>query len=416
MADQMQFQSSGVPSPTAQFDIVIVGRGIIGMTAARALSVAGYSVALVGPAATSDVPVGNASAAYDLRVYALSAATKRFLTELKVWPALDQARVSAVQAMRVYSPRGTELCFDSVEAGTEAMNWIVEHCNLNSALERALTFSNVTTFQEPATRFTADARSATIQIASGLKLHSQLVLAADGIDSTIRRLAGLDVERRDYSALATVANVTIEREHHGQAFQWFGDHGVVALLPLANGQMSLVWSGDGEQSRFDQDHLSAALQSIAGDSLGRISVDGASRSFPLAWMKAKQMLASRVALVGDAAHSMHPMAGQGMNVGFGDIAALCSVLKDHSARDPRPTAFQNAGDARLLRHYQRLRAEPVEAMLWVTDQLHTVFASPPAGLSGRIMQRAAQMGWAQLARPNALARQTRKLLISQALA
>ena len=412
----VEFTQSNATQQTAQFDVVVVGCGLIGMTAARALSVAGYSVALVGPSTPVETPQLTGDVAPDLRVYALSVATKRLLTDLKVWPALDLSRICAVQAMRVYSPTGTELSFEATEAGAEAMNWIVEHRNLSGALEKALAFSNVTVFQDSAARFSADSDYATVQIASGLRLRSRLVVAADGVDSTMRGLAHLEVERRDYAALATVANITVEQEHGGQAFQWFGDHGVVALLPLANSRMSLVWSGNGEQSHFDAQQLATALQKITSNRLGRIAVEGASRSFSLTWMQAKQMIGVRLALIGDAAHSIHPMAGQGMNLGFGDITALCSVLKDHSTRDPRPVAFQNLGEARLLRQYQRLRSEPVESMLWVTDQLHTVFATPATGLSGRLMQRAAQMGWAQLARPNVLARQTRKLLISQALA
>jgi 3-demethoxyubiquinol 3-hydroxylase len=171
----------------AEFDAVIVGRGLVGMAAARAFATEGLRVALIGPTSQSsvveDVP--------DLRVYALSPGTVAMLTELKVWGALVASRVAKVHAMRVYSPNSKALCFESSEAATEALNYVVEHGNLAQALEKALTFSNATLFNELVVKVAHEPRAAIVTLASGLQIRTKLILAADGADSPMRGLANI---------------------------------------------------------------------------------------------------------------------------------------------------------------------------------------------------------------------------------
>jgi 2-polyprenylphenol 6-hydroxylase len=398
----------------AQFDVVIVGRGLVGMAAARAVSLLGMTVALVGPAPEVDHAQRDGALTADLRVYALSPGTQTFLEDIKVWAALEQARISPVTAMRVYSPKSDELVFGASETSVDTLNHVVEHSNLQKALERSLTFSSVTVFNEKVQEMHQESRTASLKLVSGLLLKAKLVVAADGIDSSVRSLAQIDVDRKDYADRALVANLETELPHHGAAWQWFSEDGIVAFLPLASPhQMSLVWSGsvehsnaNGEQTASD---LGLRLCQLSNGSLGDVKVIGETKRFALTWLKAEQMVGPRLVLIGDAAHSMHPLAGQGLNLGFGDLASLCTVLK---AR----LKGQDIGELRFLRQYQRARAEPVETMLFVTDQLHEVFTQTPQNRSQKLKRSVALLGWGQLASPNPLARQIRKLLAQHALA
>jgi 2-polyprenylphenol 6-hydroxylase len=390
----------------AEFDAVVVGRGLVGMAAARALATEGLRVALVGPAPSLPVlPVEP-----DLRVYALSPGTVEMLRELKVWGALDATRVAAVNAMRVFSPKSAELSFAAQDVAADSLNYVVEHGNLLQALDKALTFSSATFFHETVVKLDYSKRHTSVTLQSGLVLKAKLIVAADGVDSAMRDFANIPVERREYGDIAVVANLDVEVDHQGEAWQWFGDRGVVAFLPMTGShQMSLVWSGPATIAEYSQEQLGSELTKISANALGKVRVLGETKSFPLQWLKANELVTTRLVLLGDAAHSMHPLAGQGLNLGFGDLLALLQLLKHR-------LAGQDIGDARFLRHYQRMRAEPVAAMLFVTDQLHAVFAKQPVSIPERVLRGAALVGWNQLARPNPFARQMRKLLTRHALA
>jgi 2-polyprenylphenol 6-hydroxylase len=390
----------------AEFDAVVVGRGLVGMASARALASEGFRVALVGPAPNLPaLPIEP-----DLRVYALSPGTVEMLRELKVWGALDATRVAAVNAMRVFSPQAAELSFAAQDVAADSLNYVVEHANLLQALDKALTFSSATFFNETVVKLEPSKRYTSVILQSGLALKAKLIVAADGVDSAMRDFANIPVERREYGDIAVVANLDVEVDHKGEAWQWFGDSGVVAFLPMAGShQMSLVWSGPAAIAQYSQEQLASELTRISAHALGRVRVRGDTKSFPLQWLKANELVTTRLVLLGDAAHSMHPLAGQGLNLGFGDLSALLQLLKCR-------LAGQDIGDARFLRHYQRMRAEPVDAMLFVTDQLHAVFAKQPVSIPERVLRGAALVGWSQLARQNPLARQMRKLLTRHALA
>jgi 2-polyprenylphenol 6-hydroxylase len=390
----------------AEYDAVVVGRGLVGMAAARALATEGLKVALVGPApivqTESDIP--------DLRVYAMSPGSVEMLNALKVWGALDAKRVAPVKAMRVFSPNRSELAFDVEDVSADSLNFVVEHNNLLQALDKALVFSSASFFDSKVTSFEQTKRIASVGLESGQHLKAKLVIAADGVDSPMRSFANLTVDRKEYGDIALVANLDVEIAHQGEAWQWFSDDGVIAFLPLASAhQMSLVWSGPAAIAEYSLEQVASELTRISAEALGKVSVSGQTKTFPLQWLKAKELIAPRLVLIGDAAHCMHPLAGQGLNLGFGDLTALMKLLKGR-------LASQDIGDARFLRHYQRMRAEPVEAMLFVTDQLHAVFAKQPSSVPQRALRAAAMLGWSQLARSNPLARQIRKQLTKQALA
>jgi 2-polyprenylphenol 6-hydroxylase len=389
-----------------EFDAVVVGRGLVGMAAARALATDGMKVALVGPrplaVALSEEP--------DLRVYALSPGSIAMLDKLKVWGALDAKRVASVHAMRVFSPRSAELSFDAKDVATDSLNYVVEHNNLFQALDQALTFSSANFYTEKVVKVEQNKRFASVLLASGQELRTKLVVAADGVDSPARSFANMLVERKEYSDVALVANLDVEIAHQNEAWQWFCDDGVIAFLPMAGThQMSLVWSGSATIAQYSSEQIASELTRISAGVLGKVKVSTQTKTFPLQWLKATDIVATRMVLLGDAAHCMHPLAGQGLNLGFGDLAALLELLE-------RRLAGQDIGDARFLRQYQRMRAEPVDAMLFVTDQLHSMFTKVPASVPERALRAAALVGWGQLARSNPVARQIRKQLTKHALA
>jgi 2-polyprenylphenol 6-hydroxylase len=391
----------------AEYDAIVVGRGLIGMAAARALAMHGLTVALVGPANGTD---SQPDLQPDLRVYALSPGSTGMLADLKVWPAVNQSRVAVVTAMQVFSPRGDELGFASSEVKADSLNFVVEHSNLLNALQTSLAFSNAVTVDDALSGLSYEGRRVCASLAGGKRLKAKLLVAADGVDSSLRGLANISVERKSYSDQALVANLQSDEPHYGVARQWFSDQGVIAFLPMfGERQLSLVWSGSPEIADYSTRELGAELTRISSAALGQIHVSGTTKSFPLQWLKAQSLVAPRVVLLGDAAHAMHPLAGQGLNLGFGDLAALLDLLKQRMHG-------QDIGEARFLRRYQRQRAEPVDAMLFVTDQLHDLFTQPASGRMATLWRAAALMGWGQLARPNPLARQVRKLITQRALA
>jgi 2-polyprenylphenol 6-hydroxylase len=403
-----------------EYDAIIVGRGLVGMAAARALAIQGLRVALVGPgtrtgagayvAANSTETNVQSDVEPDLRVYALSPGSVGMLADLKVWPAVNQHRVAMVTAMQVFSPRGDELGFASSEAKASCLNFVVEHSNLRQALQTSLEFSNAVITNDAVSGLSYEGRMIHARLAGGEKLKARLIVAADGVESSIRGLANISVDRKSYSDQALVANLQTDEPHKGIARQWFTEKGVIALLPMfGERRLSLVWSGASEIAGYSARELGAELTSISGAVLGQILVSGETKSFPLQWLKAQSLVAPRVVLLGDAAHAMHPLAGQGLNLGFGDLAALLNLLAQ------RMTG-QDIGEARFLRRYQRQRLEPVEAMLFVTDQLHDLFTQPRNSRIATFRRTAALMGWGQLARPNPLARQVRKMIIQRALA
>jgi 2-polyprenylphenol 6-hydroxylase len=392
----------------AEFDAIVVGRGLVGMAATRALATQGLKVALVGPVVA--VPASNLDDVPDLRVYALSPGSIAMLKELKVWGALDAQRIAAVHCMRVFSPHATELSFDAKDVAIDSLNFVVEHNNLFQAFTQALAFSSASFFDSKVVKFEQTKRFASLVLESGQELRAKLVVAADGVDSPMRSFANLMVERKEYGDVALVANLDVEVAHQNEAWQWFCEEGVVAFLPMAGThQMSLVWSGAATIAEYSPEKIAVELTRISGSALGNIRVSQQTKSFTLQWLKAAEITAPRVVLLGDAAHAMHPLAGQGLNLGFGDLASLLMLLRHR-------LAGQDIGDARFLRQYQRMRAEPVDAMLYVTDQLHAMFTKQPSSLPERALRAAALIGWGQLARSNPLARQIRKQITRRALA
>lgn len=394
-------------------DVLVAGRGAIGACTALAAARQGRRVALVGPA----LPLAPQPApGCDNRVFALSPPSIALLRELGVWQALDSERFSPITRMRVW-PRADSgapmLEFDAQDSAEESLAVIVEGGELNRVLAQALQFSSVQTIDASVVSWRADPLTrAELELSDGRAAQARLVVGCDGADSPLRALAGIESSFRDYQQRAIVANFRAEKPHRDTAYQWFGTHGVLALLPLASGSdlsseavragLSMVWSvphalGD-ELLGLSSDALAERVSQVSGQILGELRPLSAAGSYPLRLGRVKTLLGERLALAGDAAHVVHPLAGQGMNLGFGDVAALCEAIK--GAPDP--------GARLTLRRYERSRAEPVATMRVLTDGLQGLFDPDRLASLGTLaapLVAARDLGWRAVASSAWLRRQ-----------
>lgn len=349
-------------------DIAIVGGALVGAALARALE--GSALALVSQELR--VPAAPA-ASFDSRIYAISPANAAFLRSLGAWERIPPDRLTAVHAMRVFGDDGrSRLEFDAYRAGASELAWIVEDALLQDALWQSLQGQARLEWLAPGLceRLEFDAAGARLTLADGRQIESRLVVGADGARSFVRTQAGIDALEQGYGQTAVVANFACERPHRNVAFQWFQGGPVLALLPLPGNQVSMVWSTSDAQAEriaaLGPAELAEEVGAASRHELGGLSLAGPVRRFPLRRLKASYSVAARVALVGDAAHVVHPLAGQGANLGFQDARALAAILR---AREP----FRDPGDRRLLRRYERARAEAILAMRATVHGLFTLF-------------------------------------------
>lgn len=362
-----------------QADICIIGDGAIGKTAALGLAQAGLKVALLSPAAITQTAPAARADDWDVRVYAVNHVARTLLSSLKVWDALDAARVQSIDAMLVAGDGGQHagsLAFDAYGARVDALAWIVEDRNLNQALDTALKFStNIQRVQGRASALQIDDQRANVKLENGDTLSAALIVGADGGPSWVRSQCNIDLDYRPYGQRAIVANFSCALPHRGTAYQWFSaEQGVIALLPLAGQRVSLVWSAPEKlaQTLLQESvaELATRLAQFAQTELGTLMPlqPETMRAFPLALMRPHAITASRVALIGDAAHVIHPLAGHGMNLGFADVNALLTAI---NARE----SHRDCGDARVLSRYARSRREDNLMMQMATDGLARLFAS-----------------------------------------
>ena len=368
-----------------EFDVAIVGGAMVGAAAARSL--AGERVALIAQAprpAASGAPQGFAQF-FDTRVYAISPGNAAFLTRLGAWNTIPADRLTPVHAMRVQGDDGKSLIeFDAYRSGVSELAWIVEDGRVQDALWRGL---------EAQERLSVHAGTsirdlqvgdgaATLLLDDGRSLAARLVVGADGARSPVRERAGIASTAQGYGQTAVVANFACERPHRNVAWHWFrgpaSGGAVLALLPLPGDHVSMVWSARTTDAArllaLDGEMLAREVAAAAQHVLGDFSLVTAPRGFPLQRLAAGSLVAPRVALAGDAAHVVHPLAGQGANLGLQDARILAEVLAARApGRDP--------GDLRLLRRYARARAEAILAMGATVHGLHRLFGSPAPAAS-----------------------------------
>jgi 2-octaprenylphenol hydroxylase len=316
----------------------------------------------------------------DPRVYALSRASQALLEHLDVWPRVVGTRAAPYRRMRVWEGSDafgpSALVFDSAEIGEPDLGHIVEDALLRSVLGDALAAAPQAQLQVGAeiASVAVEERDVVVELANGGSVRGTVLLAADGSESAVRRLAGLPVTGHRYGQTAIVAHVTSAGSHRDTAWQRFLPGGPLALLPLADGRSSIVWSlPTAEAERLlavaDAEFL-AELGAATAGAIGELTACSKRVAFPLQALHALEYATQRVALLGDAAHTVHPLAGQGMNLGLLDAAAIAATIEDALV------AGEDVGDRKVLRRYERARKGDNLAMLAVFDGLNRLFRLP----------------------------------------
>lgn len=352
-----------------EFDVIIVGGGLVGASLAASLKSSGLSLALVeGQSAQLS------HAGWDSRIYAITPGNVEFLKECGSWQRQDMSRVQPVEAMRVFGDDNSELEFSAYEIGAPELTFILENRLMQEALWDTIRDQDNLTLLNPARCAALDLGLdvATLTLDDGRELRAKLVVGADGRDSWVRKQAGMDEAPTPYQQHGVVANFRCEKPHRGVAYQWFSPDSILAYLPLPQQMMSMVWSVLPEKSaeflKLTPEELCAQVAAAGHHTLGELELVTPPASFALRILRLSHIVKPRLALVGDAAHNVHPLAGQGVNLGFRDARELAQTLL---ARGPQ----RDCGDYALLRRYDRARQEDIFSMLTTTDTLKKLFCN-----------------------------------------
>lgn len=381
-------------SPPAEIlDVLVVGGGPVGACAAALLARGTVSdarplgVAVLEPRRPLSP---RARDPMDLRVVALSRASERILDSAGAWSRIQGPRVAAYERMRVWhesTPPSAALVFDAAEAAQPNLGYIAENRLVQAALLDAAEATGVRIVASELASLRVNDDFIEVDTAHGL-LRARLVVGADGAQSAVRAAIGLTADSSDYQQTAIVAIVATERPHEATAWQCFLSTGTVAFLPLADGTSSIVWSADdsiaGALLAATPEAFAGELDRASGGALGATRLVGERASFPLRRLTAHRYVAHRGALIGDAAHVVHPLAGQGVNLGLLDAAALAElVIEAHRERE-------DAGALRVLRRYERWRKSEVAIMGTAIDAFDR-FLAHGTGPVSRLAQRG--LGW-----------------------
>ncbi len=354
-------------------DVAVVGGGPVGACAAALLQRGGLEVALLEPHLPPPIEAG---APLDSRVVALSRASERLLSAAGAWPLIDGARVCAYQRMRIWHESvaalsAAVLVFDAADVGEPNLGYVLENRLLQRALLQAFISAGGHVIPAALDSLEITEEGVHLRTATG-ELAARLVVGADGAHSAVRAAAGLSASSEAYEQVAIIANVATAEPHQLTAWQRFMKDGTLAFLPLADGTSSMVWSVDAARapallSATDAE-FARALDQGADLALGPTRLVSARRSFVLQRLAAPRYVARRVALLGDAAHVVHPLAGQGVNLGLLDAAALAQLLFEAVARR------EDVGALGVLRAYERWRKSEVAVMATAIDVFDRLLA------------------------------------------
>ena len=374
----------------ARLDVAVAGGGVVGAACALALARAGLDVALVE---ARPVPRWLAEQP-DLRVYALAPDNAALLDALGVWPQVVRARAQPYRKMRVWDAGGgDELAFDAATLARDELGWIVENGLLVDRLWAALVAAGVQVHCPARVQgMEQDEAGVRLQLDDGTRLEARVAVAADGGASELRRLAGLDVDAHDYGQRGVVAFIETADPHQETAWQRFLPTGPLALLPFTQGRSSIVWTlPEAEAARvlaLDDAAFAVALTDASAARLGRAQPVSERAAFPLRRQLVRQQVAGRVLVLGDAAHVVHPLAGQGVNLGLRDVAALRAEVESAQAR-----RVDWASAHRLQRWARRRRSdntvsayafEGINRLFSNADPLAALARGPLLGLAGKL--------------------------------
>lgn len=390
-----------------RIDVAIVGGGMVGATLALLLvdqaRVAADGIVVVEP---RPVPAPTPGSPIGLRVSAISPVNRDRLTRLGVWGRLDPLRIASIGRMAVWHadvpPDSPDvLRFDAAESGAAELGCMVENAALQAALLAECAQRGIRIVADSLQALRVDADAAHLEL-GGTTLVAQLAVGADGAASAVRNMLQLPAALHGYGQRAIVATVALGRAHQDTAFQRFLHSGPLALLPLPRRQCSIVWSATDARARelmaLAPEQFNEALTAASAGVLGNLALAGERADFPLRRLAAQRYVAPRVALVGDAAHVIHPLAGQGVNQGLEDAAALAAQL---ARRPPR----ESVGALAALRRYERERRAGNALVGGVVDGLDRLFTT-----SGPVVSWAAREGMALVARSTL----ARRFLVRQA--
>jgi 2-octaprenylphenol hydroxylase len=355
-----------------QVDVVVAGAGMAGATLSCALATAGLNVSLVesGPA-----PQWNREN-YDLRVSAINLASQNILMALGVWPAIQQKRVSPFDDIEVWDENSTgRIFFSAADAGLRHLGHIIENTAISAALhekfeqqERAQMHYGLSIDQ-----FQSEEDEIFVTTHKGQVFRARLLVGADGALSRVRELANINLYQYSYRHAAIVGHVVTEKSHRQTAYQRFLSSGPLAFLPLADQRSSIVWSADislaEEILQLPDNEFQQRLENAFQNRLGHITSVSHRQKFALFHRHAKRYIGNRIALVGDAAHTVHPLAGLGANQGLVDAATLAEVLIDSANRE------HDLGSQGTLRRYERWRRSENQLVLNTLDGLYHMFGS-----------------------------------------
>jgi 2-octaprenylphenol hydroxylase len=361
------------------FDILIVGGGMVGATLACAL---GDTALRIGVVETAEAPMEWPEEEYDIRVSAITRATEKVFAGIGAWEGMVRRRVAAYGHMHVWDATGSgSIDFDSADIGEPNLGHIIENRVILAALlERMAEFDNVELIC-PAQVATLErsGEAATLSLADGRRFQARLLVGADGANSWVRDQAGITTTGWPYEQTAVVATIKTSRHHQDTCWQRFMPSGPLAFLPLPQGLSSIVWSTSPERAAelvaMPENQFLDELQQAFGDGLGRMESTGPRGAFPLLLRHANGYCAERLVLVGNAAHAIHPLAGQGLNLGASDVAALAEVLLEAQAKG------QDIGELAVLRRYERWRKADNVAVMAAMDGFKRLFSNDNMPLS-----------------------------------